>query len=162
MKIILQVFNLQDVSPMHHLIMLLLCIPTLDHVHHNFLQYVKYQLWKNKSPQPPDLLQPNSSLLSWQSFSPSHWKERGMHWSWEAHCHSLYLQGDPGGLAAHSISSVASPQSSSPSQRQVFRTHFLFSHWNSFGSHKLLSPRVAKKSRVVRRRRFVLPKHATV
>ena len=33
-------------------------------------------------------------------------------------------------------SSDRSPQSSSASHRQIFKMHFLFAHWNSFGSHE--------------------------
>ncbi len=38
------------------------------------------------------LLQPISSLWSWQSISPSQWKERGMHCSPVEHSHSEYLR----------------------------------------------------------------------
>ncbi len=39
------------------------------------------------------------------------------------------------GYSRQLVSSVLSPQSSSPSQRQIFMAHLPFPHWNSFGSH---------------------------
>lgn len=41
-----------------------------------------------------------------------------------------------GGKVAHCDSSESSPQSFSPSHLQVFKTHLLLRHLNSFGSQK--------------------------
>ena len=86
------------------------------------------------------LLQPISSLWSWQSTSPSQWNDLGIHWSPDLQVHSLYRHWDPGELVAQKVSSEPSPQSSSESHLQVLRIQRWLSHWNSFGSHLVPSP----------------------
>lgn len=58
-----------------------------------------------------------------------------MHWLFEWHANWLSAQADPGAVVPQLASSDPSPQSSSESQRHVFRTHLLFAQRNSFGSH---------------------------
>ena len=55
---------------------------------------------------------------------------------WQHHLHGLVGSS----FSRQLDSSDSSPQSSSPSQRHVFSTHFLLSHWYSLGSHRLEAP----------------------